>query len=268
MPRGKANVMKWVLCCALLLVPAAVPAQQVVRQQPLTLQLDVDAQGQVSAAKVMGHLAADASRHHLVMRNEALPAGLLKAIREVAENWRFKAPQRDGHPVNGRTYASATMKILKMPNGSYRMDLEYRRNGPVITFMPASRYPRRARRLGREAAVVVEATVQADGTIGGARVVKVFTANAASGRLFAKAALDVVRQWKGVPMMLDGHAVATRMRTAIYYQLAGGSDVNKDYGEQVGALLGTKPGGHRSPVAPTPDTVVAIDSPFVKQPPG
>lgn len=251
-----------------LLMPSAVLAQQVVRQKTVTLQLDIDAQGQVSAAKLMGPMVADASRRNLVRKNEAFSGGLAKAVTQVAMKWRFKAPEKDGHPVPGRTYATAIMKILKMAESGYRLDLEYQWNGPVITFMPAMRFPYRMRVLQREAAVVVQATVQPDGNFAGARIVKIFTPHADSGRIFARAALDAVRHWKGVPMQINGHAVATRMRTVIYFQLSGASDTQSDYGKQVNALLGIDTNGSRSPVAPMPNAVAAMDSPFVKQPSG
>jgi hypothetical protein len=45
------------LAAAWLLVPAAGFAQQVVRELPVTLQLDIDTQGQVAAAKAMDPVA-------------------------------------------------------------------------------------------------------------------------------------------------------------------------------------------------------------------
>ncbi len=266
-----SNMKRWAMICACLLVlPMTVRAQQVVRQRSVLLQLDVDAQGQVTAAKVMRRRGAAGRDARRVAGADAdgLPASLDQAVRAVARKWRFRAPQLHGHAVAGRTYAYTTMKILKMADGSYRLDLHYRRNGPVLRQLRGAVYPQRMRRQGYSGAAVVEARVLPDGTIADARAVKVFTTASDGGRIFARAAVDIIKHARGLPMQLDGHAVTTRIRMPIYFQLLGEDDPEKDYGRQVDALMHPGKGARRLRAPAAPNEAVAMDSPFVRQPSG
>lgn len=261
---------RWGMICACLLVlPMTVRAQQVVRQRSVLLQLDVDAQGQVTAAKVMRAGAGGRDARRVAGADaDGLPASLDQAVRAVAREWRFRAPRQHGHAVPGRTYAYTTMKILKLSDGSYRLDLHYLRNGPVLRQLRGVVYPQRMRRQGYSGAVVVEARVLPDGTIAHARAVKVFTTASDGGRIFARAAVDMFKHARGLPMQLDGHAVTTRIRVPVYFQLIGDEDPEKDYGRKVDALMQPERSAGRLQSPAAPNQAVAMDSPFVRQPPG
>jgi TonB family protein len=265
-----SKMKRWAMICACLLVlPMTARAQQVVRQRSVLLQLDVDAQGQVTATKVMRQGAAGGSASRVAGTDaDGLPASLDQAVRAVARKWRFRAPRLHGQAVPGRTYAYTNMKILKMADGSYRLDLHYLRNGPVLRQLQAAVYPMRMRRLGYNGAVVVEAQVLPDGTITHALAVQAFTAASDRGRSFARAAVDMFKHARGVPMQLDGHAVTTRIRMPIYFQLLGKGNPEKEYGRQVDALMHPEKGAGRLQAPAAPNEAVAMDSPFVRQPSG
>jgi hypothetical protein len=257
-------MLRWGMLCALLL-PAAVSAQQVVRTIPLVLQLDVNAQGQVTAAKVVKW---SPNGLKVGAKSAGLSPKLAQAVTKTAREWRFKAPQVHGQSVPGQTYAFTDMKIVKMHDGAYRLDLVYKRNGPVFMPRQGIPYPRRMRMLGYNAAVVVGAKVRPDGSIVQAHVVKMFTTASDHGRAFAKASLEFVRHARGVPMQINGQAVTTRIRLPIYYQLEGKSNPMKEYGRQVDALLQPKTAEAHLNAPVRPNTAVAMDSPFVREPQG
>lgn len=266
-----------VLCVLLLAisVSARTQAQEVVRERPVTLQLDVDAQGQVTAAKAMGPVRlTDSSGHQQRSWYPALSKVVSSAAEKVASNWRFEPPKVDGKPVAGRTYAQATLQIVKHGDGTFRVKLTYRGNGAFLDYRVAPIYPMRMRRLSYDAGLVADAQVAPDGSVGEIHVLKVFTRASDHGAAFAKAAQKSISKSKGEPMHVDGRAVASHVRIAIIFNHAsmeavgGNTREMKRTRQQVNRMM--RPESKQSTaVGPIrAGDVLALDSPFVKQPSG
>lgn len=263
---------RWVmLCAALLVVPAAVCAQNVVRERPVVLRLDVNRSGVVTAAKVMppakriivyGGRQAGISRPY-----GSVPEALAKAAVQVASKWRFRPPEVDGRPVSGRTWAHANLQIVKRGNGKFGIDLRYEYNGPYIQSWVLPEFPKRMLRLKQAFAVVTEAVVQPDGSVADVHVLKVLAEGRGSHRQIERVTRRALVRWKGMAMKVDGKTVATRLRIPFIFSWPGSSKANVERLErQVHALIKPtkEPGKNDGPVRS--GVVVALDNPFVKQP--
>ena len=80
-------------------------------------------------------------------------------------------------------------------------------------FAPQPIYPSLARQARVEGDVVVEAVIDATGSVVEAKVI--------SGHaLLMSAALEAVRQWKYEPTYLNGEAVPVRLRVTVTFQLS------------------------------------------------
>ncbi|MGN2254145.1 energy transducer TonB [Frateuria sp. GZRe12] len=127
--------LSMVVAAWLLAVTGAV-AQDVVREQPVSLQLDIDTQGQVAAVKVMDpqpFLMPNFGRQILQAPPYGpLPPVLKQAAVQVASKWRFQPTRVSGKPVTGRTWAQATLEIVKHEDGNFGVTLRYLRNGPYM----------------------------------------------------------------------------------------------------------------------------------------
>jgi hypothetical protein len=245
-------------------------SQQVVRTMPLVLQLDVNAQGQVSKATPMApvQLRPSSQFRGRVVRTTPppLPPALLRAARQGATHWRFKARTVNGKPVSGRTWAHTELQIVQETKSAYGVRLKYLSNGPYIYSSVVPRYPRKMRILHRYAGVVVEGVIQPDGSISDVRIVGMH-GNATRSREFRLAALDTVRESKGYAEQINGHAVATRVRFPMLFFL---SDMTAAEKHRVKAQVRKDMHPKGSPARVNPPLrsgqALAMDSPFVKQP--
>lgn len=86
-----------------------------------------------------------------------------------------------------------------------------RRAAPMAALRP--RYPERERRRGRESSVLVELTVDAEGSL---REVEVLESG---GRAFDRAALGALRRARFRPAWVEGRAVASRLRVRMRFAL-------------------------------------------------
>jgi protein TonB len=84
---------------------------------------------------------------------------------------------------------------------------------PLVRINP--RYPRRALRAGIEGKVVVELTVQADGSVSDPEVISAEPAN-----LFETSVLRAVKRWKFAPKIVDGEAVSRRVLQTVRFTLS------------------------------------------------
>ena len=85
---------------------------------------------------------------------------------------------------------------------------------PLVRVPP--RYPGRAARLQIEGAVTVEFTITADGSVADPAVIK-----SDPPRVFDKAALQAIVQWKFKPRVENGQAVESRASQRIEFALGG-----------------------------------------------
>ncbi len=79
------------------------------------------------------------------------------------------------------------------------------------------RYPRRAARLQIEGSVTVEFTITADGSVADPAIIE-----SDPPRVFDKAALQAIVQWKFKPRVENGQAVESRASQRIEFALGGG----------------------------------------------
>lgn len=86
---------------------------------------------------------------------------------------------------------------------------------PLVRVPP--RYPGRAARLQIEGSVTVEFTITADGSVADPTVIK-----SEPPKVFDKAALQAIVQWKFKPRVEDGQAVESRASQRIEFALGGG----------------------------------------------
>ena len=86
---------------------------------------------------------------------------------------------------------------------------------PLVRVPP--RYPGRAARLQIEGSVTVEFTITADGSVADPAVIE-----SDPPRVFDKAALQAIVQWKFKPRVEDGQAVESRASQRIEFALGGG----------------------------------------------
>ncbi len=86
---------------------------------------------------------------------------------------------------------------------------------PLVRVPP--RYPGRAARLQIEGSVTVEFTITADGSVADPAIIE-----SDPPRVFDKAALQAIVQWKFKPRVEDGQAVESRASQRIEFALGGG----------------------------------------------
>lgn len=264
---------RWsLLVAAWFLVPAAAFAQQVVRELPVSLQLDIDTQGQVTAVKAMDPPPMLMTMFgHTTLRPPArgpLPPALEQAAAQVASKWRFQPIVMSGKAVTGRTWARATLQVTERGDGTFKVALRYARNGPYMETPASPEYPPRMIRLRKSGSLAVEYTVQPDGAIDHLKVLKAFGAAAEHQRLFRDAIREALARSRALPLMIDGRAVTTRVRSCYVFT----TNLSKAEADRLGqqamdVVNSTASNGPDTP-PPTSGEVVAIDSPFVMQPSG
>lgn len=259
---------------AWMLMPLAAFAQQVVKELPATLQLDINAQGQVTAVKVMDPVPVmmPTGQGRLFAQNPPygpMPAVLAQAAAQVAARWRFQPIHVAGKATTGRTWAWGTLQVVKRADGNFGIDFRYKGNGPYLQYRVAPRYPERMIRQRITGALAVEYVIQPDGSIGEIRVLKTFGGVASHQELFEQAIRKSLGESKGLPLMVDGKAVATRMRAPFTFSITGvsktaGTQLDKDVDSVVRPESARK--ADLAPLASGES--VAVDSPFVMQPSG
>lgn len=107
------------------------------------------------------------------------------------------------------------MTPLAAPAGNKQTVLSGHELMPLVRVPP--RYPGRAARLQIEGSVTVEFTITADGSVADPAIIE-----SDPPRVFDKAALQAIVQWKFKPRVEDGQAVESRASQRIEFALGGG----------------------------------------------
>jgi protein TonB len=84
---------------------------------------------------------------------------------------------------------------------------------PIVRVAPA--YPLAARTHRTEGRVLVEFTIQADGSVADPTVVE-----ASPAGVFDRAVLQAIRQWRFAPRVEDGQVVSRRARQTVQFSLS------------------------------------------------
>lgn len=229
---------------------AAPPAggQQVAREYRAEVALDIDAHGQVTAVQ----LPAD------------LPPVLAGPAREAIGHWRFEPPVRGGHAVTARTWARVRLQLLRQSDGNYGLRAVYGSNGPGLTFARRPDYPRNEIRQRGQGRLVMEATVQPDGTLTDVQMAS-YRFNHPDPGAFRTSAETVMRYAHAQPELVDGKPVATRIQVPFVWALQSitrGEALSRQVSKETtpGIDSGSRPIGE----------VVALDSPvrLIRDPQG
>ena len=107
------------------------------------------------------------------------------------------------------------MTTLAAPASNKQTILSGHELMPLVRVPP--RYPGRAARLQIEGSVTVEFTITADGSVADPAIIE-----SDPPRVFDKAALQAIVQWKFKPRVEDGQAVESRASQRIEFALGGG----------------------------------------------
>lgn len=189
----------------LLVTPACMATQEWTRVgPPITAALDVDAQGLVVHAQVVGR--------------DVLPQ-LQQLTEQTTQHWRFVPATIDGKPAPARTYALFHMQMQTV-DGSQQLRLHYIWHGPGTISLQSPAYPTEMQRQLVQATVVVALDVNGDGRVSNVHVVTAKTSGGTRGSPFYKASIDAVEKGKYLPELVDGRPVVTHMRVPFTFSLS------------------------------------------------
>ena len=188
----------------LLVTPACMAAQEWTRVgPPITAALDVDAQGHVVHAQVVGR--------------DVLPQ-LQQLTEQTTRHWRFVPATVGGKPAPARTYALFHVQMQTV-DGDQQLRLHYIWHGPGAISLQSPAYPTEMQRQLVQATVVVALDVNGDGRVSNVHVVTAKTSGGTRGRAFYKASIDAVEKGKYLPELVDGRPVVTHMRVPFTFSL-------------------------------------------------
>jgi len=255
-----------------MVMPVAFAADRV-QERPVTLQLDVNTAGQVTAAKVMDPVPVveATSDGRLVPEGPSylpLPEALARTVEQATLKWRFRPLRIAGIAVTGRTWARGTLQFVEHGDGHVDVALRYGSNGPFMRQPVAVTYPVPMMRQDVTGVLAVEYVVEPDGSIDQIRVLKAFGKAAEHKEAFEQAIRQALRASRSLPLLVDGNAVATRMRVPYVFSMEdGASDFdNTRLLKRAWHAIHRDPPDSRSVSASAPAEAVAVDSPFVLPP--
>ena len=173
---------------------------------PITAALDVDAQGQVVHAQVLG--------------KNVLPQVLQSLTEKTTRNWRFVPATIGGNAAPARTYASFQMQVQKI-KGNEQLRLHYLFHGPGRISLQSPAYPPEMIRQLVQAKVVVGFEVNGDGSASNVHIATAKTSGGVRGAAFYKASIDAIEKGKYLPELVDGRPVVTHMRVPFTFSISG-----------------------------------------------
>jgi TonB family protein len=175
-----------------------------VRARTYVVGADVDASGHITATQV----------------DNDVPADIAGVLAGAVKQWAFVPATRDGKPVRAHTFIRAKLQVAPDASGHSTVRIYFMGNGPKFDETNISpRYPRDAARAHQQAFVMLDATVQPDGSLTD------MTVHSRSRRwplqrAFTESVLEAAKQWRATPERVDGQAVATRMRIPMNFTLS------------------------------------------------
>jgi TonB family protein len=238
------------LIASLLLVPSPPAQAATVRARTYVVGADVDTSGHITATQV------DAD----------VPADIAGVLASAVKQWAFVPATRDGEPVRAHTFIRAKLQVAPDASGHSTVRLYFMGNGPKFDANNVSpRYPRDAARAHQQAFVMLDATVQPDGSLTD------MTVHSRSRRwplqrAFTESVLEAAKQWRATPERVDGQAVATRMRIPMNFTLstqplsAAQAEAMREALQEEMSTANAK-GGHFGDLFQS-DQPVALDSPL------
>lgn len=234
-----------------LLLASSLPTQAAqVRARTYVVGADVDASGHVTGTQV------DAD----------VPANIAGVLAGAVKQWAFVPATRDGKPVRAHTFIRAKLQVAPDASGHSTVRIYFMGNGPKFdeTNVPP-RYPLDAARAHQQAFVMLDATVQPDGSLTD-MTVHSRSRHWPLPRAFTTSVLQAARQWHATPERVDGQAVATHMRIPMNFTLsdqplsAAQADAMREALREEMSTAKAK-GGHFGDLFQS-DQPVALDSPL------
>ncbi|MGO4221530.1 hypothetical protein AB4Y64_06700 [Lysobacter sp. TAF61] len=151
-----------------------------------------------------------------------VPDAIRQRTRDVAGTWAFAPPVKDGRAVTGRTYADVEACLIPGKDG-LDFSIAFSGNGPAQFVVP----PRKPMSLSMPLEDLQEQGIkQIEGKVvyvvdaGGHAQVETATLNDAAlqqryGSLWKRDQREMLRNYRYLPEMVDGVAIATRMETEL-----------------------------------------------------
>lgn len=213
---------------------------------PITVQVQVDAQGRLAEIKPLTKLG------------EPFDGIIQRAL----AHWTFDPARVDGKPVVTTTWLAIDLKAQVHDNGDAAVQVRYLGNGPdVLLAEPA--YPDDMLRRGREATIIVHATVGIDGHLSDVAVSEALTSNGVYAREFVDASVTAVTHSTAQPIMVDGKPVVSRVSIPLHFKLHEIGKLNpRQLAPADDASRFVKPATAVEQPAFADDVDVAIDSPI------
>jgi TonB family protein len=148
---------------------------------------------------------------------QSLDAGLDQEAIRTAQLWRFTPGTKDGTPVNVRVTMQLQFSLGRQSRPSTPDATGVYTPGPgvtspVVTKHPDPKYPDGESRSGK---VILEATVQTDGTVADLKVIQSFDEEPSS--VFATEALRTLKAWQFTPGKVNGVAVPVRVTVELSF---------------------------------------------------
>lgn len=198
------NVM---LSATMLLLICSLTAQAAeTREQIYRIGADVDAQGHITATQV----------------DPGVPTSIAPVLASAVKQWQFVPAKLNGRSVPAHTFISAKLQALPNASGQYNLRISFLGNGPKVNphggVQP--RYPQDAIQAREPAFVILDATVQADGSLTDMTVSSRFEGWPLRPT-FKQAVLAAAQHWHAIPEQVDGQPVATRLRIPVEFSIEG-----------------------------------------------
>jgi TonB family protein len=203
--KGRIFMKQVMFLIAGLLLVSSLPTQAAqMRARTYLVGADVDASGHITATQI------DAD----------VPADIADVLASAVKQWAFVPATRDGEPVRAYTFVRAKLQVAPDASGHSTVRIYFMGNGPKLDETNVSpSYPRDAARAHQQAFVMLDATVQPDGSLTD-MTVHTPSRRWPLQRAFTESVLVAARQWHAIPERVDGQAVATRMRIPLDFTLS------------------------------------------------
>ena len=197
-----------------------------------------------------------------VQANEKLPPAVRSAVEQRVMQWRFEPARIGGVAKPGVTHVSLDACAVPAPDGTMRMAMDYRSNGPGLAggamMVAPPRYPVEAARNGREGSFNVFMRIGADGRASVERIEKV----SGTVKPFEKALQEWVAAMRYVPEEVDAAPISTQMSMLVDFEMGGGSlkELAREKNERDAQSIGCRRAAEGA--AQDPRHPVVLDSPF------
>lgn len=158
-----------------------------------------------------------------VQANEKLPPAVRSAVEQHVMRWRFEPAQIGGVAKAGVTHVSLDACAVPAPDGTMRMAMEYRSNGPGLAgdamLVAPPRYPAEAARYGRQGSFNVVMRIGADGNASVERIERV----SGLAKPFEKTLREWVAAMRYVPEEVDTVPISTQISMLVDFEMGGES---------------------------------------------